>query len=269
MKALVTGAAGLVGRATIDVFRDRGWAVVCVSRIPSGLGADEITLDLAEALLPPEALVDVDVVVHLAAIPGPGVVSDPDLFRNNVCSTFNVLHAAAQAGVARSVVASSISIYGLVYANSDIEPSEIPLSETSQLRIADAYALSKETDEATARMISRRYGMSIASLRFPNISSEQFVIERAAAVRRDASVAHRELWAYLTTEDAGLAIFKAAVADFDGTIVANCVSPNSLLGADFARVGRGFYPSAADAQTGYTTSEAQRVFGFEGRRIPL
>jgi nucleoside-diphosphate-sugar epimerase len=271
MKVVITGAAGLIGRAAVTAFIRRGWEVVGISRSAeeSAPWLSWVVTDLADGPLPAEVFAVVDALVHLAAIPGPGVVSDPQLFRNNVCATFDVLHSAGEAGVRRAVVASSISIYGLVYAPRENEPTELPLSETSELRIADTYALTKETDEATARMMARRYGMSVISLRFPNISSAAVVRERAALAQADPTEGHREFWAYLTTEDAAEALIKAATADFKGAVVANCVSPSSFLPLDFGDTVTTFHPTvdARGLECGYTTDVARDVLGFEGRIV--
>jgi nucleoside-diphosphate-sugar epimerase len=271
MHILITGASGLVGRTAVESADSRGWDVTAVDRTPAPDGFPHrwIQCELAEVDLPEDAFHGVSAVAHLAAIPSPGHVPDAYLFTNNVSATFRVLDAAGRAGVPRAVIASSISIYGLAWAPRETTPPEVPLSETSELKCADPYALSKEVDEATARMVARRYGMSTAALRLPNISSVETVIERSEATEKDIAYAHKELWAYLTTADAADAICAAAEADFHGAVVANVVSRQSLARVDAVQRAREFFPDArfGGGTSGYTTAIAETTFGFVGAEV--
>lgn len=271
---IVTGASGLIGRAACSYLAERGHRVVGVGRTAEPLPscADWIVANLEEAELARDVFDGVDAIVHLAAIPSPGAVPDSQLFRNNTGSTFNVLNAAGKAGVPKAVLASSISIYGVVWADKPTSPSTIPLTELSELRISDAYALGKEVDEATARMMARRYGMSIASLRLPNVSTEDDVRERSRLVAADPTYASRELWAYLTLSDAARAIELAVEREFDGAIVANVVSPQPLDRVDVAVVGKRLFPDSIQLgprppEGGYSTDVAASAFGFVGTSL--
>ena len=55
----------------------------------------------------------VDAVVHLAAIPAPGIVPDTVLITQNLTMTINVFQAARRAGVKRIVHASSETLLGI------------------------------------------------------------------------------------------------------------------------------------------------------------
>ena len=216
---------------------------------------------------------EADALVHLAAIPSPGVVEDSELFANNTLATFNVLRAAGEAGIVKAVVASSISIYGLVWATRRPPLDLVPLSEVAAVRPTDTYALTKQVDEATAGMMARRYGMAIACLRFPNVSDEADVLERRRQVDEDPTIAHRELWAYLTFADAGRAVEAAIQASFEGLLIANVVSPASLYSGDVRELVTRFYPEAASelgagkSQPTYATRVAQDILGFTGETV--
>ncbi len=180
-------------------------------------------------------------VIHLAAIPG-RLAPDREVFRNNVSSTYNVLDSAGIAGVKRAVIASSISAYGLVWSDDRLAPPELPLRESTPLLTTESYSLSKEVDETTARMMTRRYGMSIAALRFPLVQAEADIRARAEEVSKDRSVGERELWAYLSFEDAARAMLSAVTTEFDGLLVANIVSPQALAGIDAVAVAAELFP---------------------------
>ena len=67
-----------------------------------------------------------DAVVHLAAIPAPGLHSDVATFRNNMLTTFHVLHAATRLGISKVVMASSETVLGLPF---DTPPPYVPVDE--------------------------------------------------------------------------------------------------------------------------------------------
>lgn len=273
MRVMITGADGYIGRHATRGFSDAGWQVTGVGLAEPSAETpvdDWIVSDLAVAAPDAAAFAGVDVVVHLAAIPG-RLADDGEVFRNNVCGTFNLLEAAGGAGVRRAVIASSISAYGLVWPDRRVAPPELPLTERSELRPAESYALSKQVDEATARAMSRRHGLSVAALRFPLVQSETDIRARAEEVLADRSVGERELWAYLTFEDAARAMIAAATAPFDGVLVANIVSPEALGGIDAIEEGARVFPEArrdpAASGAGYAVDVAREVLGFEATRL--
>jgi nucleoside-diphosphate-sugar epimerase len=119
--AVVTGAAGFLGRRITELLCARGEAVRVLVRQPQpdleALGATPIILDIRDASAVRSALRDADVVFHVAAKTGPwGPAAE---FRAvNVSGTRNVLDAARAGGVRRLVFTSTPSVVG--YA-SDVE----------------------------------------------------------------------------------------------------------------------------------------------------
>jgi nucleoside-diphosphate-sugar epimerase len=118
MRIAVTGGSGKLGRHVVrrlqasghDVLnldatgeRWTGWTQVDLSDY--GQVAD--ILGGAQGELAP-----VDAVVHLAAIPAPGLAPDSVTFRTNLTVTFNVLHAAIRRDITRIVIASSETVLG-------------------------------------------------------------------------------------------------------------------------------------------------------------
>lgn len=273
MRVLITGAAGGIGRVVAQSFADEGHGVIGVDRVarPETFAGEWVERDLAGAPLEPALFRGVDAVLHLAAVPGRGVVSDRELFINNSSSTYSVLDAACTAGVERIVIASSISIYGTVWADREITPAELPLRETSEIRPAEAYALAKEVDESIARMMCRRFDVSIALLRLPRVSSVEHIIERSVLVDRDAAEASRELWAYLTLDDAAEAFRRAAQAEFNGCLAMTVVSPQALNTIDVATAATQYYPNTpstlSHGEPGLSIDVAKRVLGFTPRAV--
>lgn len=280
---LVTGAAGGIGSVTVRRLAQRGWTVRAFDRrapdasqpdAASTIAAIEWrTGDLTDPASAREAVAGMDAVVHLAAIPSPWNDPDEVVYVGNAAATFAVLNAAGQAGIRRAVIASSVSIYGLAWAEQDQEAPEIPLSETSELRIADPYALAKRADEACAEMMHRRYGIDVLAYRLPNVQDTEGTAVRAKKVRQDPTEAHRELWAYLHVEDAARAIELGLTADVRGAVVLNVVAPDAIGGVDVAALATRFHPGAlcrlpaGGSVTGYTTDRAERLLGFRAEHL--
>jgi len=114
MKALVTGAAGFVGRHAVERLVSEGHDVVATDIMAEGLqtmgdcGADRYACDLCD----PDALLDkmkgVDTVFHVAAFASPWG-NKKKFWAINVGGTENVIRAARRASVRRIVAVSSTS----------------------------------------------------------------------------------------------------------------------------------------------------------------
>src|SRR5262245_23867770 len=115
-RVLVTGAAGRLGSAVLRVLAAQGVAVVGLDRVDPGGSETFFTGDADDVDLVAEALAGVDTVIHLAAIPQPGLDTPKNVFVGNAGGTFVVLDQAARAGVRRAVIASSLSITGLPFS---------------------------------------------------------------------------------------------------------------------------------------------------------
>lgn len=111
---LVTGASGFVGRALCAELRSAGRVRGLFRGAAEGPWDECVLADLAEGV-PAGALEGVDTVFHLAAKTDDGrtVPSDEGVFqRVNAGATARLVEAAASAGVARFVLASSIKAMG-------------------------------------------------------------------------------------------------------------------------------------------------------------
>lgn len=49
------------------------------------------------------------------------LITDDELFRINTQSTYNVVEAAARLGIKKVILASSGTVYGVTYAEGDID----------------------------------------------------------------------------------------------------------------------------------------------------
>lgn len=101
-RAMVTGAAGRIGRAVLALLAERGIeANALVLDDPGDLAARlVVTGDAADAKTVRAALEGADAVIHLAAIPTPARNTAFEVFAGNSLSTFTVLEEAGRAASA-------------------------------------------------------------------------------------------------------------------------------------------------------------------------
>ncbi|MGZ0066935.1 NAD-dependent epimerase/dehydratase family protein [Microbacterium arborescens] len=272
-RILVTGADGEIGRAVSDHLVACGHRVTALSLAFSGdHPADrQITGDATSRADVEEAMRDADAVAHFAAIPHPSLGTPYDVFRVNTSATFNVLTRAAEAGVRRAVIASSINAIGYPNNPHDTFPPAFPLDAVTPPDIADAYSLSKLADEATARYAHRRYGIDVVALRFPLVKWPHVLHEVADDVRADPVRMAREGWAYLTMSDAVRAIDRALWADVAGAVIVPLSARDTLLDEPTAELLRRYAPAVeppadlAGREALVDLTTARTALGFEPR----
>jgi nucleoside-diphosphate-sugar epimerase len=106
---LVTGASGMLGRATATALVERGDEVTVLQRRPAGLPCREVLGDVADPAVVARAVDGQDAVLHLAAkvdVTGRWA----EYVRANVEGTRSVVAACRRAGVGRLVHVSSPSV---------------------------------------------------------------------------------------------------------------------------------------------------------------
>jgi nucleoside-diphosphate-sugar epimerase len=231
-RVLVTGAAGLIGGATLDLLASLGVPATALVLDDPGrpLPADRLVVgDAGNPSVVARALRDVDAVIHLAAIPTP--LHDPGerVFAGNTAATFTVLDQAGQAGVRRAAIASSYAVCGLPFAAYPLTMPYLPVDTGLPLQITDPYALSKRVDEETAAMIHRRYGMTVVALRLPFVADAAERLPRAAArYAEDPATGAADVWCYLDARDAARAMVAALDPARPGHHVVYVAAPETL-----------------------------------------
>jgi nucleoside-diphosphate-sugar epimerase len=231
-QVLVTGAAGLLGRAVVDHLRGLGVGVTALDRRQSDVEAERVVVgSTTDAELVREAVDGTDAVVHCAALKAPMMGTAEAVFCGNVTGTFTVLEQAGQAGVRRAVIASSYSVLGLTFAPAIRHPAYLPIDEQVPLQVEDPYAHSKQVDELTADLMWKRHGMTVVALRLPFLGGlSDTIAARAAQVEIDPGFgnAAREFWTYLETRDAARACVLALTEPPAGCHVVTVAAPNTL-----------------------------------------
>ncbi len=161
---LVTGATGFLGRALIGKLREGGVDVrACVRSLMNDL---EVPCFLINDIGPDtkwnEALDGVDIIYHLAGLSEGrnSGISDEDYDRVNAKGTLQLMTAAADAGVKRVIMTSTIKVLG------ELSGAE-PFNQHSQPDPQTAYARSKFLAEQHAGAIADQHGLELAIVRFP------------------------------------------------------------------------------------------------------
>jgi uronate dehydrogenase len=156
---LLTGAAGAIGSVLREAWRGTfpTLRLVDVRELgPAAAGEELLQFDITDFTRLRHALEGVDVVVHLAGIPSEDLFSR--LIESNVRATFNVFEAARQAGVGRTVFASTNHVTGFYPRTQAIGPDD-------PVRPDSMYAATKVFGEAVGRLYADKWGMEVVCVR--------------------------------------------------------------------------------------------------------
>jgi nucleoside-diphosphate-sugar epimerase len=198
-KIVVTGGSGKAGRAVIKDLLEHQYDVLNIDLLaPRERISPFLKVDLTDQGQVLEALHGADAVVHLGAIPAPGIQTEEATFRNNTLSTFNVFNAAMLLKLQRVVWASSETVLGLPFERE--QPAYAPIDEEHPLYPESSYALSKVISEEMARQFNRRSGIPFIGLRFSNIM-EPHDYERFPAFSENLRLRKWNLWGYVDARD--------------------------------------------------------------------
>lgn len=206
-RVVVTGSEGRIGSAVAAHLQDIGATII---------GVTEPDFDTTEPAAMDAVMEDVDFVVHLAAIPAPHLAPWPEVFTDNVVSTFNVLTGAARNGVQRAVIASSVNATGVPMNSHDILPAYFPFDERLPADIDDPYSLSKSVDEQTARMVWRHWGTDVVAVRFPLTAEHDELVEYSRSAADNPGDGVRTGWSYLDVRDAARVVELALIRPIRG-----------------------------------------------------
>ncbi|XVU29465.1 NAD-dependent epimerase/dehydratase family protein [Actinoplanes sp. CA-054009] len=174
-RALVTGGAGTIGSHVVDELVRGGAAEIVVldnfvrgrrDNLAWALANGPVELiegDIRDVELVKRVTAGKDLVFHLAAIRITQCAEEPRLANEVlVDGTFNVVEAAAEAGVKKLIASSSASVYGLA--------EEFPTTERHHPYNNDTfYGAAKAFNEATLRSFHAMKGLDYVALRYFNV----------------------------------------------------------------------------------------------------
>jgi nucleoside-diphosphate-sugar epimerase len=266
LKVVVTGASGKAGRAVVRDLLEHELEVLGVDLVaPAESPAALLLADLTDFGQAVECLAGVDAVVHLAAIPAPGIRTEATTFETNTLSTYNVFEAARLLGVRRVVWASSETILGLPFERE--QPAYAPIDEEHPAYPESSYALSKLLSEELGRQLYRSTGTPYVALRFSNIM-EPHDYEDFRAYWEDPRIRRWNLWGYVDARDVAQSCRLALEADVGAEhfIVAAADTvmnrpSRELMGEVYPSVP--YRPTAGDFDTLLSIQKARTLLGYE------
>lgn len=216
-KIVVAGGSGKAGRAVVRDLVEHGYDVLNADLVPSRETlVPFLKVDLTDLGQTFEVLHGATAVVHLAAIPAPGLLADEITFRTNMSSTYNVFTAAVKLGLERVVWASSETTLGLPFDRE--KPAYAPIDEQHPPYPESSYALSKILSEEIARQMNRWSGIPFVGLRFSNIM-EPHDYQRFPDFSKDARLRKWNLWGYVDARDVAQSCRLGLEADIKGAEV--------------------------------------------------
>ncbi len=266
MRIVVTGGNGKAGGFVVRDLREHGHAVLSVDLRHDRWEWDDRCriadlTDYGQAL---EVLADADAVIHLAAIPAPGIRPAADTFRINSTSTYNIFAAADAQGVGRVVWASSETVLGLPF---DTPPQFAPIDESIEPRPETSYALSKLAAETMAAQFARRTGTPHVGLRISNIM-EPGDYARFPSFWGDAHERKWNLWGYVDGRDVAQACRLALTADVTGAEVCIVAAEDTVMTRDSADLMAEVFPDVPlrrelrGRETLLSIDRARRLLGY-------
>ena len=272
MRIALTGSTGKLGTVVARELREAGYDVIGMDVVGTR-GPSFVQVDLTDYGQVVDAFGGVgdrhegiDAVVHLGAIPAPGIRSDIATFHNNMAATFNVFWAAVRLGIRRIVYASSETVQGLPF---DAPPPYVPVDEEYAPRPESVYSLVKTLEERLAAELVRWHpDLSITALRFSNVMVPEDYAE-FPSFDADARLRKWNLWGYIDARDGAQAVQRAlevAPAGFDNFLIAASDTvmsrPNAELLAEVfpdVPVAREF----SEHETLLSIDKARRLLGFD------
>ena len=274
-RVVVTGGSGKLGRFAVAELLEHGWSVVNLDRVPPAepLPGEAYTrIDFTEYGQAAEALTaiddryrSVDALVHLAAIPAPGLTANAATFANNITCTYNVFSAARHAGIRNVVWASSETVLGLPF---DTPPPYLPVDEEYPGRPESTYSLVKHLEEQMAAQFCRwDPRLKMIGLRFSNVMA---AADYAAFPSFDADPSLRKwnLWGYIDGRDGAQAIRLALDHQATGVDVFIISSPDSVMSRPTAELAAEVFPGVpvtrelGTHETLLSCDKARRVLGY-------
>jgi nucleoside-diphosphate-sugar epimerase len=275
VRIAVTGGSGKLGRHVVRRLTNDGHQILTLDKVASSGERSHLMtrVDLRnygqvmDALLGlDDRLRDFDAVVHLGAIPAPGMAPEAATFENNMLSTYNVFQAVRRAGIKKVVYASSETVLGLPF---DADPPYIPVDEEYAARPESTYSLVKHLEEQMAIQFTRwDPELSITGLRFSNVMDPEDY-ERFPQFDADARARKFNLWGYIDGRDGAQAVARALEhgrPGFEAFIIANA---DTVMSRSSAGLAAEVFPNVkvtkelGEHETMLSIDKARRLLGFE------
>jgi nucleoside-diphosphate-sugar epimerase len=193
-RVLLTGGSGKLGRYVRSALVAQDFDVLNFDKVSCRSDIDQVQADILDRESLQSAMVDRDVVIHLAALDAAVPATEQAFFEINVQGTWNVLEAAEKTGVQRVVLCSSVAALGIGDQNL---PDYLPIDEKHPCRPRQAYGLSKQVAETVGQCFARRGHVKVVCLRPAFVVFPDLVIATALALSEQDGVK----WPYDLPQD--------------------------------------------------------------------
>ncbi len=170
MAILVTGGAGYIGSATVEILREKGETVVVLDNLVYGhREAIDAEIPFYQGDVGDTNLVkriveehEIKSCVHFAAYAyvGESVTNPAKYFENNTQQTNKLLNSLIELNVKKFVFSSTCASYG--------DPSEIPIDENHPQKPVNPYGWSKFMTERILESYDVAYDLKFVALRYFN-----------------------------------------------------------------------------------------------------
>lgn len=170
MAILVTGGAGYIGSATVELLRKNGETVVVLDNLVYGHRAaiaQDVPFyqgDVGDAEIVKRIVGEngIESCVHFAAYAyvGESVTNPAKYFENNTVQTSKLLNSLIESDVKKIVFSSTCATYG--------DPVKIPIDETHQQNPVNPYGWSKFMTERILESYDVAYNLKFVALRYFN-----------------------------------------------------------------------------------------------------
>lgn len=274
-RVIVTGGSGKLGQACVRDLMENGYEVVNLdSAGPREQQSPFVRTDLTDYGQVADAILGgvdekpgpFDGVVHLGAVPAPGLTPNSATYKNNTAAGYNVFLAARQAGIKNVVFASSETVLGLPFDN---PPPYAPVDEEYFPRPETAYSLSKLVDETIAAQFCRwDPELKMIGPRFSNVMYPQ-EYKGFPAFNDDPMLRKWNLWGYIDARDGSQAIRKALESDikgFEAFIIANA---DTVMSTPSVELMKQVFPDVQmkrdvpGTETLLSIDKARKMLGYE------
>jgi nucleoside-diphosphate-sugar epimerase len=266
----VTGGSGKLGRAVVADLTAHGNEVV---NLDVAAPRPALKIDLTDYGQTVEALTaiddrydKIDAVVHLAAIPAPGLIPNAATFQNNITATYNVFSAARLAGITNVVWASSETVLGLPFTT---PPPYIPVDEDYPARPESTYSLVKHLEETMAAQFCRwNPELKMIGLRFSNVMDPEDYAE-FPSFDADPRARSWNLWGYIDARDGAQAVRKALAHQTPGMEFFVIANADTVMSRSSASLAAEVFPGVpvrkelGEHETLLSIDKARRVLGYE------
>lgn len=274
MLVAVTGGSGKLGRVVVADLLAHDYEVIDLDLQPprdSDVPFTRVDFkDFGQAVGALTAIDDrhdgIDAVVHLAAIPGPGMSTNAATFANNVVGTYNVFTAARHAGIRNIVWASSESVLGIPF---DTPPPYLPVDEEVPVQPNSSYSLGKDLEEEVARQLCRwDPALKMIGLRFSNVMEPADYAD-FPGFDADPGLRRWNLWSYIDARDAAQAVRLALAYQATGTDVFIIANADTVMSRPTTELAAEAFPDVpvrkelGRNEALLSIDKARRILGYE------